>query len=284
MKAAVRRLARMLLDFEGALTRRIARRPGRSQRLVALSVFLFSLYGLTGAERWPQRLLIALVCLLSVLVAVAPRSLYDDRPEAWSKTRVVVSRLSALVLLAAGGFVVVSAIVDGWTFVQTILIGVAILVALSNLLARRRARAAEYLPSATSNDPLAGSRMGQFNRYVESYHPALLHRVIQVIVPLAWIVNAVVHPTFENMLWAVLLASIMLPYGIAPEAVKRRVSRWERDHPIQSGVFIHLTMLCGFFLLLRWFLNRPHSIFIAVALTLVLFATSKLLRHRTAGK
>ncbi|GAA3105568.1 small-conductance mechanosensitive channel [Kribbella aluminosa] len=122
--------------------------------------------------------------------------------------------------------------------------------------------------------------MGQFTRYVERYHPPLLDRVLGVVVPVTFIVRAAVVHTFENTLWAILLAVIMLPHGIAPETAKNRATRWERDHPIQFGAFGVLTMVCGFFLILRWFLNRPHSILIALALTLVLFTTGKLYRRR----
>ncbi|MGZ0149407.1 hypothetical protein ACXJJ3_20250 [Kribbella sp. WER1] len=121
--------------------------------------------------------------------------------------------------------------------------------------------------------------MGQFTRYVESYHPALLDRILGVVVPVAFIVRAAVLHTFESILWAILLAVIMLLPAIAPDATKNRTMRWERNHPIQFGAFSLLTMICGSYLILRWFLDRPHSIFIALAVTLVLLTTAKLHRR-----
>lgn len=122
--------------------------------------------------------------------------------------------------------------------------------------------------------------MGQFSKYVESYDPPLFSKVLGVVVPVAFIVRAAVVHSFENILWAILLAVTMLPYAIAPEATNNRSMRWERDHPIRWEAFNLLRSVCGLFLILRWFLNRPHSILIALALTLTLFTALRLRRHR----
>ncbi|GAA1576098.1 MULTISPECIES: hypothetical protein [Kribbella] len=110
--------------------------------------------------------------------------------------------------------------------------------------------------------------MGQITKYVEGYQPPLVNRIFGVVVSVTFIVRAAVVHTFENSLWAILLAVTMLPYAIAPEATKNRGVRWERDHPIQVVAFMTLTAVCGFFLILRWFLDRPHSLLIAVPLAL----------------
>ncbi|MFD7153710.1 hypothetical protein ACFV9C_03880 [Kribbella sp. NPDC059898] len=122
--------------------------------------------------------------------------------------------------------------------------------------------------------------MGQFTRYVESYHPPLLNRILGVVVPVSFIVRAVLLHTFESILWAVLLAVIMLLPAIAPETTKNRSMRWERNHPVQFRAFSLLTMICGFYLILRWFLDRPHSILIGLALSLLFFTTMLLVRRK----
>jgi hypothetical protein len=123
--------------------------------------------------------------------------------------------------------------------------------------------------------------MGQFKKYVESYNPPLLHRAIQVVVPLAFIVKAAVNQTFEDFLWAASLVVLVLPFGIAPKATMSRVNAWERNHPILSGAFVCVLMTSGTFLLLRFFLNRPHSILIAIPQTLVQMLISRLARNRS---
>jgi hypothetical protein len=123
--------------------------------------------------------------------------------------------------------------------------------------------------------------MGQFTQYAESYTPSRLTRGIQVVVPLAFIVKAVTGHTFENILWAVFLVVIMLPAGIAPSTFQRGAAALERNHSILSGVFGFLLMSCGAFLLLRYFLDRPHSILIALPLTVGLFVFQAVRKRRT---
>ena len=122
--------------------------------------------------------------------------------------------------------------------------------------------------------------MGQFKKYVESYNPPLLHRAIQVVVPLAFIVKAVVNQTFEDFLCAACLVVLMLPFGIAPKATMSRVTAWERNYPILSGAFTCVLTASGTFLLLRFFLNRPHSVLVALPLAIGLVLISRLARDR----
>jgi hypothetical protein len=123
--------------------------------------------------------------------------------------------------------------------------------------------------------------MGQFKQYVETYNPPLVHRAIQVVVSLAFIVRAAVNRTFEDFLWAAWLVVFMLPFGIAPKAMQSRVTAWDRNHPILSGTFTCGLMTTGTFLLLRFFMNRPHSILVAIPLTVVLVLISRLVGRRS---
>jgi hypothetical protein len=123
--------------------------------------------------------------------------------------------------------------------------------------------------------------MGQFKQDVESYNPPVLNRAMQVVIPLAFIVKAAVNQTFEDFLWAAWLVVLMLPFGIAPKATLSRVTAWNRNQPILSGTFTCVLMTSGTFLLLRFFMNRPHSILIAIPLTVVLMLISRLVGHRS---
>lgn len=126
--------------------------------------------------------------------------------------------------------------------------------------------------------------MGQFKQYVESYDPPRLRRGIRIAIPVIFIVRAVVDHTLENIVWAVWFAVLMLPYGIAPDATRRRLDTWERTHPVLSESVMFVLMTGGAFVLLRYFFNRPHSILLAIALTAILsIVGAAVRRRRTSG-
>lgn len=140
MKTAVRRLAGKLLALDEGLARRVARRPGRTFRLFALAIFLFNLYGLTGANTWHDGLSAAGVCLWTGLYAIAPRGLYDGRADAWSKRHKVLSGLLVTVFLAAAGFLAISGATDDWQFVLTMLVFFVVLAIAKSWAARTKRR------------------------------------------------------------------------------------------------------------------------------------------------
>ncbi|GAA1576093.1 hypothetical protein [Kribbella karoonensis] len=140
MRAAVRRLAVRLLDFDDTFARRAMQRPGRSRRLVGLSVFLFSLYGLTGAHSWHDGLVAVSICVWAALYAIAPRSLYEGRAQAWSEKHTVLSWLTTVVFLAAAAFPAVSALGDDWPFALTVLGGAVCLMVARSLGSRIKQR------------------------------------------------------------------------------------------------------------------------------------------------
>ena len=111
--------------------------------------------------------------------------------------------------------------------------------------------------------------MGQFKQYVESYNPPRLHRAIQVVVPLGFVVKAAVNPTLENILWAASLVVLILPFGIAPEAHAARMAALDR-RPVRSVVFMSLVLAAGLFAMLVEILglSRTTSILIAVPVAL----------------
>ncbi|MEV4266527.1 hypothetical protein [Kribbella sp. NPDC049584] len=111
--------------------------------------------------------------------------------------------------------------------------------------------------------------MGQFKQHVESYNPPRLHRAIQVVVPLAFVVKAAVNPTLENILWAASLVVLMLPFGIVPEAHAARMAALDR-RPVLSVVFMFLVLAAGLFAMLVELLglSRTTSILISVPVAL----------------
>ncbi|HET6741877.1 MAG TPA: hypothetical protein VFH76_23195 [Kribbella sp.] len=113
----VRRVAGMLRDFDDKFAAQAARRPGWKKRLVALAIFLFALYGLTGAKHWHEALSAAAVCLWAALYVVAPRGLYDGRFVSWSQTHTVRSALVFALFMSAAGYLALSGIADDWKFV-----------------------------------------------------------------------------------------------------------------------------------------------------------------------
>ncbi|WP_432885864.1 hypothetical protein ACQPYH_02345 [Kribbella sp. CA-245084] len=111
--------------------------------------------------------------------------------------------------------------------------------------------------------------MGQFSKYVQSYHPPLLNRALQVVIPLCFVVKAAVNPTLENILWAASLVVLMLPYGIAPVAHSARMAALDR-RPILSVVFGFLVLGAGLYAILVELagLSRLTSILIAAPVSL----------------
>ncbi|HEY3511587.1 hypothetical protein [Kribbella sp. NPDC051137] len=140
MRAVVRRLADRFQAFDEAFTRRAIQRPGRSRRLIALSIFLFSLYALTGTYHWHDGLVAVSICVWAALYAIAPRSLYDGRAQAWSEKHTVLSWLTTVVFLAAAAFPAVSALGDDWPFALTVLGGAVCLMVARSLGSRIKQR------------------------------------------------------------------------------------------------------------------------------------------------
>ena len=117
--------------------------------------------------------------------------------------------------------------------------------------------------SSTGEEP-----HGAVKQYVERYNPPRLHRAIQVVVPLAFVVKAAVNPTLENVLWAASLVVLILPFGIAPEAHAARMAALDR-RPVLS-VVMSLVLAAGLFAMLVEILglSRITSILIAVPVAL----------------
>jgi hypothetical protein len=126
-----------LRTFDQRLTMWTRRRPGRTARLFALAIFLFSLYGLTHAEDWRDYIEGGTWCLWTALFAVAPRGLYDGRFAAWANLRKAPSTLLVLVFLLPTAFTSVTAFADDWKFGLFITVWVALALTITQLAKRR---------------------------------------------------------------------------------------------------------------------------------------------------
>ena len=123
--------------------------------------------------------------------------------------------------------------------------------------------------------------MGQIDRFVERTlkPPSAVMRIWQAVLAALFVVQAVVHHRFEDVLAAVVFVGLMLPAAIAPNAFSARLGAWERDRPRLSDAIGFLFMTCAGFLALRYFLDRTPSALIAVALALILIPIGHIRRR-----
>ncbi|HEY3562530.1 MAG TPA: hypothetical protein VGL05_33925 [Kribbella sp.] len=151
--AVRRRLIERLRYVDRESSRSLLRRPGRTMRLVALSVLLCMIYGLTEATTWRDYATGASGVVLVGLIVVAPRGLYDGRWTCWAERHKRLSWLPTMVFLCVVGFPLISGFADDWKFELSVAIGVAGLVGVQAILRRRAANASEGPASGVDGGP-----------------------------------------------------------------------------------------------------------------------------------
>ncbi|WP_405063580.1 hypothetical protein OG474_18540 [Kribbella sp. NBC_01505] len=124
--------------------------------------------------------------------------------------------------------------------------------------------------------------MRQFDRFVQRTlrPPNVVLRISSLVLSIALTARAVVHPTLENVLSAAWFVILLGPDVVAPGRYRAWLAGLERRHPVLGGTFGALIMSCATFLLLRFFLDRPLSAVIALALALIAVTASLLGRRR----
>lgn len=110
--------------------------------------------------------------------------------------------------------------------------------------------------------------------------PNAVLRVFSLLLTIAFIVRAVVHPTFENILAAVFFGVLLIPDLAAPGRYRAWLAELERRRPVLGNLVGVVFFAVASFLLLRFFLDRLPSLLIAVVLALTAVIASLIGRRR----